>query len=206
MKKKAKFIAFDTETGGLNPKINPILTAYFCTLDDEYNVLDELSLKIKPEAPCDQCEAKAMEVNGIDLAKHIESTDCLSRAEATKQLLQFLKKNHNLRPLGQNIDFDLEMIREQLLDGQPWGDHFNYNKYDIKPISNFLKDAGVLPNEIGTLESMAKHFNTQKRAFHDAKADVLTTIEVYTKLVAMVRQMVSQNTAPTFDLLELLEK
>jgi oligoribonuclease (3'-5' exoribonuclease) len=42
------YIWFDTETGGLNPKIHSLLTAYFAIVDKDLNLIAELSLQLKP--------------------------------------------------------------------------------------------------------------------------------------------------------------
>lgn len=203
---KLKYIAFDTETAGLDPKMHPILTGYFAVLGEDFSVQDELSIQVRPETPFDVITEGAMKVNKIDLAKHIEDPNTLSRTDAAKTLKTFLKKHGKLRPLGQNIAFDVGMIGTQLLHDVSWDDYFNYNVYDTKIVANTLKEAGLLPSEIGNLESMARHFNCAPHEFHNAKGDVLTTIEVYRKLVDMLKSLGSNTGAPKFDLLTLLER
>ena len=64
-------LAFDCETGGLDPKQADILTLYMGILDEDFKVLEELDLKLKPNSGLPRADAGALKVNKIDLqARH----------------------------------------------------------------------------------------------------------------------------------------
>lgn len=211
--KKPKYLAFDTETGGLNPNTSPILTAYFAVVGEDFGIIEEIFLKIRPEAPFEEISKEALGVNKIDIAKHLESPDTLSRGQASEKLYDLIKKyqprkypglSSKLRPLGQNIEFDIDMIRTQLIPKEDWEKYVHYSKVDTKMIADFLKDAGWLPPEIGRLDSMVRHFDIPMLDTHDAKNDTLMTIEVYKKFTDLLSQR--KNTDFSVDILSLLEK
>lgn len=186
-----KYIALDTETGGFDYKKHPVLTAYFAIVGEDFKIIDELELDILPESPYDVVEAGALKVNGIDLELHKKVA--LSKTEASVRLSNFLKahhnggKNHKLRPLGQNLPFDYDFVWEQLISKEEWSKRVHYVSYDTKSIADFLKLAGILPQEVGNLASLVQHYQIDNLSFHTAKGDVQMTIKVLQKMVSSMR-------------------
>lgn len=207
-----EYIAFDIETGGVDPSKNPVLTAYFSLLDKDLNLVDEIELKIKPSDKYNVVESDALRVNGIDLQKHLEDPSSLSPEQAGEKLLAFLDKHlekkgkgHKPRPLGHNISFDLGFI-PQLVDKKTWESYVHYGFVCTFSISSFLKAVGVLPPSIGNLGSLVKHFEVPQRLAHDAKQDTLACVDVYAKMVGMVKGMSENSGGVSVDLLSALEK
>ena len=69
-----KYIVFDVETGGIGLD-KSLLSACFlyCQYDvknDEYEIIDGLDLKIKPNDDVYHVTAQGMQINGIDLVEH----------------------------------------------------------------------------------------------------------------------------------------
>lgn len=207
---KPRFLAFDTETGGVDPKKNPILTAYFAIVGEDYGILDELYLFIKPEFPYLDIEAGALSTNKIQMSEHLNRPDLVTRLEAKEKLIVFLKKNkpksNKVRPLGHNVDFDIGMLKTQIFSPEEWEDLVHYAKMDTKMSADLLKEAGWLPPEIGTLESLVRHFNLTQLAAHDAKNDTLMMIEVHKKLIDVLASRKTSSAETSIDILSLLEK
>ena len=98
----SKYIAFDSETSGLDVNVNNLLTACFIVLDSDLNELDRLNISLKSENYF--INPKAMEVNKINIVKHhLNSKDLIS----TKiEIINFLiknKTNFHLIPIGNNV-------------------------------------------------------------------------------------------------------
>ena len=209
--KNLRYIAFDTETGGLEPKLNPILTAYFAIIGDDFSKIDELDIKIRVSAPYDKVEEDALRVNGIDIAAHNADPNTLDRPEAIKRITEFLAKHKGKgkydkpHPLGHNLDFDLRMIFEQIMPMTDWEKYVSYAARDTKKASDFLKDFGILPPEIGNLGSLVKHFGIPQLSAHTAKDDVLMTVEVFRKLGELVKKGKGGG-GLSLDVLDILEK
>jgi oligoribonuclease (3'-5' exoribonuclease) len=204
-------LAFDLETGGLDPTKTDLLTGYFAILDSDFKVLEELSLKLKPEGRLPIVEAKAMSTNGIDLQKHLEDPNTITYAEGGKRLTalvkKYLKKNgrySNIIPMGYNIDsFDVPWAQHHLIDKDTWGSMIHYKCLDVSHDVDVLKRHGWLPPTCGTLSSMVEHFGVPKGEAHVAKDDIIMTVGVFLKLKELMES--KKNGGSSQDLISLLE-
>lgn len=205
------YIPFDFETGGLNEKTSDALTLYIAVMDEEFKIVDELDLKLKPDGRLPIAEAGALKVNGINLQEHLINPDTITYSEAKKKIVSMLKKHlkkngrySNLRPLGQNIPFDLRFMWEHLVPKDEWDQIVHYGLIDTKPIVDFLKDVGWFPRDLGSLDSIVNFLGVPKRAFHNAKEDTLMVVDVYKKLIEIMKSK-KEGGGQTQDLIALLE-
>ena len=180
------YLWFDCETGGLNAKIHTLLTAYFAVCDGDLNVIDEIYLQLKPEDESKiLVEAGAMNINKINLNEHLKDPNTLTYAEGNKKLQEMLNKNKikgkrkHYMPCGHNVGFDKDFIWEQLIEKEDFEKTVHYRTLDTSSITNFLKDVGIFPKELGNLMSLVNYFNIPMGEAHNARGDVLMNIEVY---------------------------
>lgn len=206
------YIWFDTETGGLNPKIHSLLTAYFAIVDKELNLIAELSLQLKPSDLSKlNLTQGAMDVNKINIEEHLKDPKTVTYEEGRVQLKQFLLKNKikgkrkSFMPAGHNIQFDKEMIWEQLMPQDEFEEEVHYRTIDTSNICNFLKDVGIFPDDVGNLESLVDLFKIPKRDMHTAKDDVLMNVEVYRGMKEMMKVRKKEMIGGTNSLLEIIE-
>lgn len=207
----SKYLNFmDSETGGLNPKTADILTLYMAMVDENMNVVDELNLKLKPDDRLPVVEEGAMRVNKIDLKAHLADPTTVNYSEAKKLVVAFMKKYHrkygrynNIRPAGQNVGFDINYIQEYILPKDEWDALFHYAVIDTKAIVDFLKDATWFPPDIGNLESVVSFLQLPARDAHNAKEDTLMCLDVYKKLLDIMKA--KKENGSTQDLITLLE-
>lgn len=204
------FVALDSETGGLKTQCD-ILTLFMSIVDEDFKVIEELDLKLKPDGRLPIVESEAMAVNRIDLNKHLEDPNTVTYSEAKERITKFAKKYlkkrgrySNLVPLGQNILFDLKFIWAHIMSEQEWEGLFSYNCEDTKTAALFLKRCGWLPKEIGTLKSLVEYFNIPRREAHEARADVGMTLDVYRAMISLMKSKKDGGT--TQDLISLLEQ
>ena len=180
-----RYLAFDCETGGLDPKEHSLLTLYLAVYDESFAMLDELDLKIKPEADGFYCvTAGAMGVNKINLVSH--DREAQPTSEATKRLFLFIKKwsddsKNKLCPVAHNLPFDEAFITNHLLKKSVWDSFISYHKLDTVGIAQFLKAKGKLPNRtplrLGDLaKALSISFNHND--LHGSKVDTLLCVEV----------------------------
>lgn len=203
-------LCLDSETGGLDPKKADILTLYMAMTDENLKIIDELDLKLKPNDRLPIVEAGAMAVNKINLEKHFADPNIVTYSQAKNLIIAFAKKYlkktgrySNLYPLGQNVSFDLAMIWEYIIPKDEWEDIFSYNVEDTKTACLFLKRCGWLPPETGTLKSLVDFFGIAKREAHEAKGDVHMTLDVYKKMIELMKS--KKEGGQTQDLISLLE-
>ena len=156
-----KYIAFDCETGGLDPLANSLLTVYFVVFDSTFKVLGDLDLKIKPDKGGNyNVTAEALGINKIDLVKHDAEATTLTTAKA--ELYTFLQKFNEdgktkLIPVGHNIAFDESFVLNNLISRGVWHKFVSYRKLDTGTILQFLKMVGKVPTHVtGSLSSILK--------------------------------------------------
>lgn len=176
------YLALDTETGGIGPEAD-LLTAYFAVFNEDFHLVDELDLSIRPQTENDffSVSAKSLEINKINLVDHFKTAETKSVAGA--KLRNFLVNNSKqgrLIPVGHNIAFDIEKVNSRLLNKRAWDLYVGYRKLDTGTIGQFLMSAGILPKDMkASLSTMVKYFDLKfKGEEHTARADTLATIDV----------------------------
>jgi len=210
------YLPFDTETGGLDPKTSDLLTFYMAVMDENFKIVDEIDLKLKPDGGrLPIAEAQALKANGINLSEHMANPATITYSEGAvriKALLKkYLKKNgrySNLRPMGQNVPFDLGYTFQYLIPEEEWKTIVHYVLVDTKPIVDFFKDCGWFPKELGSLGSIVEYLGVPKRSAHNAKEDTLMCIDVYKALRALMdskKNAGASSAGPQQDLISLLE-
>ena len=126
-----------------------------------------------------------MKVNGINLQEHLSDPNTITYEEGKKVLTAFLEKHkikgkrRSFQPCGHNIPFDDEFFWNQLIPKEEWEKHVHYRRLDTTPITSFLKDVGVFPQDVGSLTSLVEYFGIPMGEAHNARGDVLMNIEVY---------------------------
>lgn len=205
------YLAFDLETGALKPSKGDLLTGYFAMLDEDFKIVEELSLKLKPEGRLPIAELGALKTNGIDIQKHLEDPETITYSEGAKKLesmiKRYLKKKgrySNIIPMGYNIaGFDIGWAKHYLIDEDTWDSMIHYKPLDVMHHVDMLKNHGWLPPNVGNLKSMVEFFGVPKGEAHVARDDIMMTIGVFQK----VRELMDskKNGGSTTDLISLLE-
>lgn len=114
--KKANYIVFDTETGGLDCKSNPILEIALVTLDVNLKEINRYETYIKPYDDL-EITSGALNANGIKI-RDVENNG-ITKKEAIKNLIAYFKNSMpgthpSLKPVvvGHNIPFDIGFMDE----------------------------------------------------------------------------------------------
>lgn len=188
------YLPFDTETGGLDPKTSDLLTIYMAVMDENFKIIDEVDLKVKPDGGrLPVCEAGALRVNKIDVAKHLADPNTITYSEAKTKIVEMLRKHlkktgrySNLVPLGHNVPFDIGYLQHHILPKEEWDKIIHYRIIDTSNIVNFLKDACWFPRELGNLGSVVDYLGVPKRDAHNAKEDTLMCVDCYKAILTMM--------------------
>jgi len=194
MIKEKFFMAFDTETGGLEPGAADLLTFYCGIVNEDLKVVDELDLKLKPDdGRLPIVEAQALKINGIDIKKHLEDPTTVTYSQANALIVGLLKKYlkktgrfSNIRPLGYNVPFDIKFSQHYLLPPTEWNSILHYKHVDVMQNVDFLKEAGWFPSDLGSLNTVVEYLQLPKRSAHNAKEDTLMTVDVHKKLLEIM--------------------
>lgn len=197
-----KYIAFDSETTGLDNTCN-LLTISFIILDKHLNEIDTLNLSLKhtngyfiyPEA---------LSVNKIDLVKHHNTS--LELLDARKILFAFLtkhKQQFNLIPIGHNIQFDIKFLKKSgLLTDTEYTNYISCNPIDTLVIAQFLKLSGKLPEKQSiSLINLCTHLKLKNsddsELEHSAEYDIKMTIKLLKKFKELTQIKTQTETAFT---------
>lgn len=179
-----------------------LLTLFAAVTDEDLNILDTISLTIKPDSGIYRVDPGAMRVNKIHIPSHDQ--EAATRSDSAKSLYAFLytyckvgyfkngnkKVENKLVFAGHNCPFDRKFIREFLKD-QPLGedDLFERHSLDTGANARLLLRAKRLPKEVGTsLPRLMKHYGVEYGAAgaHNAEVDTMATLEVLKKQIASI--------------------
>ncbi len=183
----AVYVTLDLETGGIGTECS-LLTAYFGFLDENLNLLGDLSLNVKPNngAPY-VVQAQGLSVNGINLIEHDKIA--ITESEAGGKLMLALKQfsqngKIKLIPIGHNVQFDIIFIYEHLLSKKHFDQFVSYRKLDTGTIAQFFKLCGfIAPDKTGSLEYLADLFGVKfKDRAHTAESDAMMCVEILLKM------------------------
>lgn len=207
------YMPFDSETGGLNENSADLLTWYGCIMDEEYKILDELYLKLKPDGGrLPVAEAGALKVNGINLSAHLADPETVpysvGRERLEAMIRKHLKRNgrfSNITPMGYNCPFDVRWTQKHLLEQDAWQSLLHYKTHDVMAVVDALKKYGIFPKTLGSLSTVVEYLKVPTRGAHNAKEDTLMTIDVDKVLADIFRKMREGGGGQQQDLISLLE-
>lgn len=201
---------FDLETGDLHPESGDILTGYFGMFDEDFKLLDELSLKLKPDGRLPMAEAGALKVNKIDIKQHLVDPETVPYSVGKERLVALIQKHlskngrySNIIPGGFNINFDIKFIHHYLISPKQWENLVHYKPRDVMNDVECLKYHGWLPKDVGKLTQAADYFGVAQGTAHTARDDIFMTIAVQKKISELMDSKKSGGQAK--DLISLLE-
>lgn len=187
-----KLLYLDTETGGLDPKVNPLLQISGI-LEINGTIAQTFDLRLRPH-PSSVVSPEALRVNGLD-PERLYDPDRLEPIDAYKRLKSvFLShidkydRSDKLYLVGQNVHFDYGFLLE--LWGRQ-GDNYlgsfiHYHKIDLIALTAALRLAGKLPKDERLpnmkLESLCAYFGMEKQT-HDSMSDIRQTREIFGRYV-----------------------
>lgn len=182
----------DTETGGLNPCKHAVLTLYFQITNEDFSFVDEIDLLIKPDViSADQFTKEALKVTGINLGEHLKNPNTLTYTQARIKILDFLNKykipkaRTSYRLHGQNVSFDVNMLKfSGILPEEDYSKLIHHSVRDTLYFSQMLQEFGYLAEDQPlNLGALCEFFGVPPAAYHNAKADVQSTILLYRAMV-----------------------
>lgn len=194
--KQTHLLALDTETSGLDPQRNGILTAFFIHVKFKNGVLipmpeNSLDISIRyDEDNMPKIDKTALKINGINMDT-FEGTHTV--AEAVKAIIELknsISPSIKLMPMAHNYAFDngfLKVMFESV--GQNWNDLVSYHAFDTMVLANALKLVGKIDTRLNLTE-LTSYFNIDDMdnagQAHEALYDVKACVMVGQKLLELV--------------------
>lgn len=208
------YMPFDSETGGLDEHKADLLTWYGCIMTEDYQILDEVNLKLKPnDGRLPIAEAGALRVNGINIQAHMSDPDTVTYKEGAAlieaMIRKHLKRNgrySNITPMGYNVPFDERWSKKYVIPQEVWLSLLHYKNHDVMAVVDNLKRYGLFPKTLGSLTTVVEYLQVPSRGAHNAKEDTLMTIDVDKKLGEFFRNLkAGAGSGAGQDLITLLE-
>lgn len=183
------YLVLDTETGGLNPKQNPVLEVAMGIYDSEGIEKESTLFSFRPYLPMD---CKALAINGY-LSREISARDVDNEYEIQKLIRWSTQAQTKYQPIlvGQNLKFDLEFM-DSLTEHHGfsgWSKMWNYHTLDTSQIAFVLKEAGMLKVERFNLSVLTKAYGVENKNAHTAMSDVKATAGVFFQMLKQLRQI-----------------
>ena len=177
-------LIIDSETTGLSPDYNQMLTLGMVLVDVDKKKLDfvqERHILIKHDEY--NMSKMAMKVNGIDINEHEKKASPVKKA--IKEVQTFLKKFDlfDTTIVGHNLSFDKRFV-SALFEQEGFIYPFSRDQEDTMFIWNNLKRRGLVnPYKNSKLGTVAEHFNIDYTKAHDALEDCKITAKVYHEML-----------------------
>jgi hypothetical protein len=179
--KQLRYLICDAEMGGRSLEYS-LLTAYFMVTDAQFNVLDEIYLRVKPDNNDPYIlSGQGMAVNKINLQEH--DAVAITYKQAKPHLYAFLQKNAGttkLTPVGHAVKSDISHFIKYLISEGSWEQFCTYHYIDTSVVLQFLRACGKIPLDVdGSVSALAEHFGIVPQGeLHDAKTDTILTMNI----------------------------
>lgn len=183
-----KYISVDVETGGIGGPAD-LLTAFFGIHDEDLNLIEELTIRLRPDSEDDffSVSAKALEINKINLVEHFKVAK--PKSEAGKELWEYLRRHsenggNKLIPVGHNVYFDILKISDKLLGKKTLDAFVQYGVLDSGSIKKFMQLLKLLPQDLpGGLGKIMAHYGIEFQGeAHNERADALGSVDLIKRM------------------------
>lgn len=188
---KYPIVFFDTETGGLDPKKNPILSLGLVTLGLDNTLVHQMEIPIEPPLGC-EINPIALQKNGIDLGQHLSNPKLRTQEEASQLFTRYYEKTKEhfgvkeVKFGGHNIRFDLDMVNEQFYLGK-WPKAFPRFGHciDTMNLVASLRSVGRIDIKSLTLDDAIKFYKIETEGSHQALNDAISSARLFSKIMKL---------------------
>jgi DNA polymerase III epsilon subunit-like protein len=185
---KAEFLAFDTETTGLNEEVNEIISISMLVLDESLNTVSGVTFFAHPSEGA-VIDEGALKVNGYTKEKW-DSLGAVTQEEMFNGVYAFLKGYSRLKQIAHNLPFDRGFLKA--LFNKHWKKEKHSKGYDSIFGYHGLDTVGVaIFTDLVTLGAMRPAYRLQvlSEAYgvthteaHTSLSDVLAMVDILKKM------------------------
>lgn len=189
-----KILFLDTETTGLDERINKIIEITAHLYDSETAILlESLNIKLEYGDSAGPISLGALAVNGVTINEVRDGTDdsldySFGLTTFADWLVAIKRKHKDFAVAGHNVHFDIKFLTEAFNSiGLTDLEQLIGHRYmDTAGIAVFLKDLGLITSEKPSTKDLAKEFSFDPPK-HTTTADVEFTWKLYNKLKFLVQ-------------------
>lgn len=190
-----KYFAFDTETSGLDPRTDCILSLAYILLDAELNVIATAQgFFFPPEGK--EVSAEAAAVNGYSVDTW-RARNALP-ASALAGYVSACWEQHGVAralPLGHNVKFDLDFLKEAV-DKGALQRALSYHSVDTLTLSVAIDQAHHIDGGRYRLTDLCSRYGVVLENAHDSLGDISATVALYRRLLECIRGQDKTAAAP----------
>lgn len=188
------FFAFDTETTGLEPETDQIISIAMILLD---NAFVEQARKVIHAFPDVPVHPKAAEVNGYSVEEWT-TRGAVSQIVLFAEIHEFVRDCRNLLPMAHNAKFDVGFLKAlfKVHEGT-YGRFFSYHSLDTVGIALFADM--VLFGKKGSaysLVALCERFGIPLASAHDALSDMEAMVNLFRYLYTSLGGVEKRATVP----------
>jgi DNA polymerase III epsilon subunit-like protein len=186
--KADKILFIDTETGGIDPAGNSLLSLALVVWKD---LEIKASIEILINDGVLNVTPKALEINGIDLDEHKKKA--VNPAVALQQLDNFLgihfPRDEKIVLAGHNITFDVNFLNVFLTrNGYNFQQRFSHRFVDTSTILFYLYLTGKIKRKLTASQDALDYFGIIVQGRHTALGDALATAQLFSKLISILHR------------------
>jgi DNA polymerase III subunit epsilon len=181
-----KIVFIDTETGGLDPMQNSLLSIAL-VIWQEFEIIDSTEILIDDGVL--NVSKKALEINKIDLVEH--KAKALVATDAINKVDEFFSKHFGSEEKitlgGHNINFDVNFLRHFLVrHNYQWHKRFSHRFVDTATILYYLYLSGKLKEKAISSDEAFRLFGINVDNRHSALGDAVATAKLFTTLLKII--------------------
>ncbi len=172
-----KLIFLDTETGGINSRVNSLLSVGLVIWEDK-KIITKKEFYIKEKEY--NVTTQAIEINKIDLNELKKNG--LKKSEIKKEIINLIKENFKEKAIlaGHNINFDISFLKK-IFEEKEFLEIFSYRSIDVASIMKYLSIKKGL--DLNSLDDAIKYYNLETKKRHTALGDAIVVAELFNKLL-----------------------
>lgn len=186
-----RYFFIDTETGGLKPESASLLQIAIAVTDQNFNIIDSTVLDTMPNDKVFMAHPRALEVNGIDLQKHVKTA--YSYKQAAQRIYDFIIYHTNPEAIsmwaGWNVQFDLNFFNHYIAPNSILG----HRVLDVQTLFHFYTASIMQENYSMSLSKAAEYFGYSNEDLHHAMSDVRMTITIAKTIARIMTDIVDQS-------------
>lgn len=181
-----KILFVDTETGGLDPNKNSLLSVGFVIWENGI-IIDKKEIFIKSENY--NVNPFALEFNKLNLLEVYNKGK--NEDEFKVEFNEFILKNFKFGELiilaGHNVNFDVSFLKVFFSKvGIKLSDYFTHRYIDTSSICKFMYHSNLVEKDISSSDKAFLYFGIEVANRHSALGDAIATAELYSKLIEKI--------------------
>ncbi|MEP7318648.1 MAG: 3'-5' exonuclease [Panacibacter sp.] len=181
-----KILFIDTETGGLDPSKNSLLSLALVVWQ-EFEIVGSKEILINDGLL--NSTPQALKINGINLEEH--KKNAFHPKEVLKEFDDFLNfhflSNEKITLAGHNINFDVNFLKYFLLENNySYFKRFSHRYVDTATILYYLYLSGKIKQKAISSQEAFDLFGISVEGRHTALGDAIATAKLFTILLRII--------------------